>query len=73
MNRRISALPVVNEMNQVVDIYAKFDVIVSIYCHIVSSFIQTQVAFVKIAVILFVAGTVKYGALLEFCDRNSSW
>jgi len=29
VNRRVSVLPVLNEGNQVLDIYAKFDVIVS--------------------------------------------
>ena len=32
VENRVSALPIVDENNRVIDIYAKFDVIVSIYC-----------------------------------------
>ena len=37
VERRISALPILDKQSRVVDIYAKFDVIVSGYCIICTS------------------------------------
>lgn len=41
VNTRVSALPVVDANNRVIDIYAKFDVIVSITCNTCHSDLDT--------------------------------